>query len=71
MGVLACSRRDCDNIMCDFYSNKYGYLCSSCKIELKGKPDTRIMDFMRSPPTGGGKDEEWDYYVDQLFEARG
>ncbi len=34
MGVLACNRFCCDNIMCDRLSNKYGYICNACFEEL-------------------------------------
>jgi len=34
MGVLACDREGCDNIMCDHYSPKFGYICYSCLQEL-------------------------------------
>lgn len=34
MSVLACNRFGCDNIMCDRYSYKYGYLCNECFNEL-------------------------------------
>ena len=34
MGVMSCSRRDCEHIMCDRYSTKYGYICDECFEEL-------------------------------------
>ena len=34
MGVLVCSRSDCENVMCDRYSPAYGYLCDECFAEL-------------------------------------
>jgi hypothetical protein len=34
MGVLACDRAYCENIMCDYYSHDHGYLCSECREEL-------------------------------------
>jgi len=47
MGVLSCNRKGCENIMCDRYSKKFGYLCDECFSEgnLSGKP---IVDFMQS-----------------------
>jgi hypothetical protein len=30
MSVLACSRAGCEHIMCDRYSEEYGYLCEDC-----------------------------------------
>lgn len=47
MGVLACDRRGCDNIMCDYYHNSYGYLCSDCISELQEYLDTGALDVGR------------------------
>lgn len=35
MGVMSCSRKDCDNIMCDIYVESIGYICYDCKSEFK------------------------------------
>ena len=35
MSVMACSRKGCENIMCDRYSSTHGYICHDCFIELK------------------------------------
>ena len=35
MGVMSCSKRNCDNIMCDTYVNHIGYICDNCKNEFK------------------------------------
>ncbi len=35
MGVMSCSRKDCDNIMCDTYISDFGYICGECKGEFK------------------------------------
>lgn len=34
MGVLPCSRKDCDNIMCDNYVPDVGYVCWECRKEF-------------------------------------
>ena len=34
MGVMACSRQECESVMCDRYSHEYGYICNSCFEEL-------------------------------------
>ena len=34
MGVLACDRRGCENVMCDRHSHTYGYICNECFEEL-------------------------------------
>ena len=48
MGVLECDRRGCDNIMCDRYSDKYGYICWECYSEMVESGTTCIGDFMLS-----------------------
>lgn len=36
MGVMACSRMHCDNIMCDTYiDGGIGYICHDCQSEFK------------------------------------
>ena len=35
MGVKACRRKGCDNIMCDLYSSNFGYICYDCFEEMK------------------------------------
>lgn len=62
MGVLACSRSDCDNIMCELISDEYGYICNECFEELKEflvyrgtvndtEGNCLIKEFMESPKT--------------------
>jgi len=35
MGVLACDRDGCENVMCDRFSSKYQfYLCNECFSEM-------------------------------------
>lgn len=34
MGVLACDRKGCENIMCAKHSDEYGYICNECFDEL-------------------------------------
>jgi len=34
MGVMACNRAGCKNIMCDHYSEYYGCICGDCLREL-------------------------------------
>jgi hypothetical protein len=34
MGVLACDRDGCTNIMCDRYSHNFGYICGDCFSEM-------------------------------------
>lgn len=35
MGVMECSRKDCDKIMCHTYVNLVGYICYDCQKEFK------------------------------------
>ena len=35
MGVLECSRKECENIMCNYYVNRIGYICYECVSEFK------------------------------------
>lgn len=71
MGVMACDRAGCDNVMCDHYSGTFGYICYNCKEELI---DTRgsitIGEFMKSPKLEFKRDESyaWSSYVERIFE---
>lgn len=46
MGVLACNRKGCRNIMCDRYSSRYGYICNECFAELVAKRTLDVESFM-------------------------
>ena len=35
MGVMSCSRSDCNSIMCDTYVDGIGYVCPDCQTEFK------------------------------------
>lgn len=35
MGVMSCSRRCCNNIMCDTYIQSIGYVCNDCQKEFE------------------------------------
>lgn len=35
MGVMSCSRKECENILCDTYVDSVGYVCSDCQSEFK------------------------------------
>jgi hypothetical protein len=50
MGVLACDRRGCENIMCDRCSSIHGYICNECFDELVGLGiHVDSYDFMDTP----------------------
>ena len=48
MGVMACDRNGCENILCDRYSHRYGYICNDCYDELVDS-EMEISEFMESP----------------------
>lgn len=35
MGVIPCSRKNCNNVICETYLIGFGYICYSCLTELK------------------------------------
>jgi len=35
MGVMACSKNGCENIMCSRYADEIGYICYECFSDLK------------------------------------
>ena len=70
MGVLACNRVDCENIMCDYYSHEHGYLCWECLQELKEKGACDIEVFMGTVKEVTYPEEGWEEYVDTIFKSR-
>lgn len=44
MGVMACSRRGCENIMCDVYITRIGYLCNHCLNEFTEKYSSSVTN---------------------------
>jgi len=58
MSVKRCNRNGCQNVMCDRYSEEYGYICIDCFNELKehlirtphyGVSNPLIDEFMTFP----------------------
>ncbi len=43
MSVLQCSRKNCENVMCDDYIPNIGYICSECLSELIQKHGEVVM----------------------------
>ena len=71
MGVLACDRQDCENIMCDFVSRTHGYLCYSCMQELKDlNGSMTIRQFMNTSVSSNERSYEWENYVESEFKSR-
>ena len=67
MGVLACDRQGCENIMCNRYSPTYGYICNDCIEELAASGDMNIQIFMNTPKNQ--EKELWHYFstLDTLY----
>lgn len=65
MGVRNCDRLGCENILCDRYSPKYGYICNECFKELEALKPHHIHNFMGMPKSDKLKDELIDY--DAIF----
>lgn len=72
MSVLACDREGCENIICDYYSHLYGYLCHRCLLQLiKSGTNTDIDRFMRTPPaTQPYADVDAETYWKSIFRER-
>lgn len=71
MGVLACDRKGCENVMCDNISHgRNEYLCWECKSELKDKPYCDINTFMETDKVSGEINSSWEEYVDKVFVSR-
>jgi len=71
MSVLECGRSGCENIMCDYVSYSYGYLCSECRAELISRGCTSIEGFMSSPKHITNYDNSsWEADVESEFKSR-
>jgi hypothetical protein len=68
MGVLACSRKNCDNIMCDCYIPEIGYICYNCKdefkeyLENKGKIDISEQEIIEELKIFMSIDKNYNYF---------
>lgn len=71
MGVLACSNRWCENVMCDRYSEDYGYICDDCfDVLVQLGPTTSVHDFMNSQRKHVNNYEASLAYFDKIFPSR-
>lgn len=71
MGVLRCNKADCDNIMCNRYSDQHGYLCDRCFDELvKSGLDTNIEYFMECPPKPDKSAESYEKWNEKFMIRR-
>ena len=74
MGVIVCSRRDCENIMCDRCSPEHGYICNECLSELKEKSHQygfEVETFMNSSKSRYdlNKGKLFHQYYDEVFSV--
>jgi len=70
MGVMACSRSGCENVMCDRYNSEHGYLCWDCFDELVGLGFTvNVEAFMQQRPNREAK-AAVEAYFNELFPKR-
>jgi len=73
MGVMACDRAECPNIMCDRYSKDFGYICADCFEELVSRGVHKsIAVFMVTPRRKVLSDEESPReYFGSIFKMKG
>lgn len=68
MGVKTCNRPNCGAIMCDRYSVKHGYICSTCFDELVSYGvGINVERFMDLKPKPINKAEEAYQYFQKEF----
>jgi len=68
MGVMACSRQNCKNIMCDRSSPIYGNICDDCFIELVGMgADVDVNAFIGYKPVW--RQDAYDKF-DAMFPSK-
>lgn len=48
MSLLRCNRYNCGNILCDLYSEQYGYICNECFDQLLTTTQLSIAEFMET-----------------------
>jgi hypothetical protein len=69
MGVLPCKRQNCENVMAEYYSESWGYLCADCKEELLKTPWVSIEKFLEGTTTPA-EYSAWVDYIDRMYELR-
>ena len=68
MGVMACDRKGCENVMCDRLSHDYGYICYECYQELVDSgPETNVEVFMNTDKKPTNMREEAEARYDFVF----
>lgn len=67
MSVNPCHRKDCEKILCNRISDKFGYICDDCFEELI---DRRLMDikkFMEESVNDLYTENAHREYMDKIF----
>lgn len=68
MSARKCDRKNCDNVLCNRYSDDYGYICETCFNELLTKPYIKIRDFMKTPVKRSYHDTHaWEKVCNKIF----
>lgn len=71
MGVMACYRVGCENVMCDRLSNKYGYICDECFDELVSLGvTTNVEEFMALEKKERHEKEARGYFESVFSDGR-
>lgn len=69
MGTKACDRNGCENILCDRYSDLYGYICDECFDELVAEggkyPIEEFMYLDKDLPSDPAMD--YRHFYDKIF----
>ncbi len=68
MGVMACSRRGCESVMCDRYSLRYGYICSGCFDELCHAGVNVSIDYFMANERNQDTEEADFAYFNAIFQ---
>ena len=80
MGVMACSRKNCENVMCVTYIPEIGYMCTSCKdefrsivisqnIDISTKAKFEIIDMLRAFKYSNKDDKDRFNSIDEFFNS--
>ncbi len=70
MGVLECSRKDCDGILCNYYVEGYGYICNDCRnelIETSPKSVEDVILFLNTSKIPKYTNEDGEFCLDKLI----
>ena len=69
MGAKACSRRDCDNIMCDRHSEQLGYICNDCMRDLELSKPLNLREIKFFMTTSKESMNHYKLNLDEIFTS--